>query len=794
MAKICFCMFLIFMTSSCGFMKNDWSSTKGISAIDVPLTSSTQLVYSSTKAALILDSVNSPISHNNKASFLNGFKSVEWSDTSGGLKLADWTDYLISVPGIFPSVNGGFGQYAIDPVSGYLVVFKWVAPRALYIIDTKKNDNPIDDELITTYTPTTTPAMPDTWAGALAYDGVKHLLYFGTYSSGVYVFATKGTGTISDDELLGSYSKASGELNSNAVNSITVDSANDLVYISTNYESSPYVNNGVQIIDRLGTEALADDVSLRLYNQSNLTNFQGNGSNRITLVPELNQILVSNTSAGTFVAVDTKGTRDPNDDTVSYKFDGTSHPALLNHHGSYKNSYDSGSGLLLVESENWADYTKKGIFVVDTKKTAAGADDDFLGVLTSLDLYQVAYNNFSFEYDSVSKDMYLYGYNGLKRYTFNSISNLALNTVKDIPEMNGYSGYKNKLFDQTRRVLYLVGPRGVYAYTPDRLMPSGAYISEAISLASGGFSEVSLMGSSLDSTSLQYRTSVSSTAYVRDDLATSTAADWADVYGWGDSPSTVSASNGVIKLSGLTNNWGYYWLKLNVPPDTFPAGSTVKVKVKYNTSAVAGDVWVYENDWWSDGVTEKLNEWVEVSFRTSQSSLDNVGFYWNCQSGCSGTDNLEIDEVTITSGDGSWSAWSSPVASGSAINVDLSGATYLQYKLNMTSFDRITSPVVSEVNLQGSYATSGEEVYDLSLAGKVPVKFVIAQDVPAGTSILISYSTDGGLSWEQAQFIDNEYVFPATMSMLTSLKVKIQLGTADGRWTPKLQSLVLHAR
>ena len=141
--------------------------------------------------------------------------------------------------------------------------------------------------------------------------------------------------------------------------------------------------------------------------------------------------------------------------------------------------------------------------------------------------------------------------------------------------------------------------------------------------------------------------------------------------------------------------------------------------------------------------------------------------------------------------DGMWSSWSTAVAPGATINIDHSLAAYLQYKVNFTSYDRLTSPLLNQITLKGSYETIAEDIFDLNLNSEKPVKLVANTETPVGTTVEINYSVDGGATWVPTTFSNGEFNFPIETERLSSIKIRVKMTTADVRYSPKLRSLSL---
>jgi hypothetical protein len=352
-----------------------------------------------------------------------------------------------------------------------------------------------------------------------------------------------------------------------------------------------------------------------------------------------------------------------------------------------------------------------------------------------------------------------------------------------------------KHFDQANRTLYLSGMADTFVYTPDRLSKKGEFISLPIPVTANGFSDVQLSGVSTESVKMQFRTS-SSPAYRFERFNSFVAGDWGDVYSWGYPANTVSEAGGIVTLTNFTDaGSGYHWFKLNVPANTFPVGSVVTAKIRFNTSAQDFLFTLVENGWEpGNNSTAITNQWVTLAFKSTGSDLQNVGFMWNCNTPCLTTDTLQVEELVVQAGDSKWSSWSTLVNNGDSINADLSGAAYLQYKAVLTSEDRLTTPVLKSASLSSSFSLFGEGVLVSSFdKAQKPHRILLEVDQPNLTSVALKYSLDNGVSWVYAPIENSTFTFPESTPLTEKVLIKVELATSDQRNSPKVKSVRVEA-
>ena len=243
----------------------------------------------------------------------------------------------------------------------------------LSVINTQGTTDPADDTLAITYNISSTPAIGHDRVFHSWLDSGTNFLHVGTWGGGLSIIDTKGTIDPSDDTLHKSYSTTSTPaIGHNYIENSFIDTANNLLYISAQ-SGSPGCLSVVNMTGNTSFTYKSDGV----YNTTSsstgtlISSAPALGSNSVkhTYLDAANGLLyVShyNSSYGVTV-IDTKGTVDPADDTVSATYGKGTTPAIGGN-GAYYSWLDSGTGLLYAG-------TNGGLSVVNTQGTKDPADD-----------------------------------------------------------------------------------------------------------------------------------------------------------------------------------------------------------------------------------------------------------------------------------------------------------------------------------------------------------------------------------------------------------------------------------
>ena len=250
----------------------------------------------------------------------------------------------------------------------------------LSVIDTQGTADPSDDTLVITYTTSTTPAIGHNRVYHSWLDTGTNRLYVGTWGGGLSIIDTQGTIDPSDDTLHKSYSTASTPaIGHDYIENSFMDSPNNLLYISaqSGYDYQSGTNKGCLSVINLTTDTSFTYKDDGVYDTTNdstgtlISSAPAIGGNCVkhTFLDSANNLLYIshyNSSYGVTV-IDTKGTVDPADDTVSATYGANTTPPIGGN-GAYHSRLDSATGLYYVG-------TNGGFSVIDTQKTKVPADD-----------------------------------------------------------------------------------------------------------------------------------------------------------------------------------------------------------------------------------------------------------------------------------------------------------------------------------------------------------------------------------------------------------------------------------
>lgn len=252
----------------------------------------------------------------------------------------------------------------LDTVTGLLYVSAFGS--GLKVIDTNDTLDMSDDVIVATYSPTSSPAISTSGVYHSYLDQTTDLLYISQNGGGLSVIDTKGTTTQIDDTLLITYrTTSSPSIAGNGVTHSVVDSANNLIYIVS-------FNAGLNVIDTKGTTSVADDERIFTYTSSSTPAITDNNMYHLT-IDSANDLLYLSSRSGVDV-IDRKGTVAPSDDELLVSYNTSSTPAigsssLTNPSWTYSTLLDSDEGMLYLSSPTY------GIAIIDTHLTVDPSDD-----------------------------------------------------------------------------------------------------------------------------------------------------------------------------------------------------------------------------------------------------------------------------------------------------------------------------------------------------------------------------------------------------------------------------------
>lgn len=664
----------------------------------------------------------------------------------------------------------------------------------VYVFDTNGTWNDgTDDTLVAYYGTSSNP-------GTTSYNNLDvslngDILYVGGH--GQEVIDTNGTfDDMSDDVHLGRYS-TNGDVVVPGIDFLDMIIDGNLIYASI-------WMRGLQVIDTKGTDTLADDTVEQLYSTASTPAI---GSNIVNEVLKEGDILYVATHGGGVQAIDTKGTATSTDDTLMVSYSIASTPALQ---GSYiKDILVYDDILFVAEQDGYVE-------LIDMKGTATSSDDELIGTYNESSIADSA-NSGREIFNGVTaitldgNILYLAGYNGGlaidTKGTFRDISDdeVIRKYVQYISPAITSSGSSDiKLEVINGQLLYLLNDSvGVFDTGSNAYQSTGIYISSPQLISSTPSTTLSVEAAldTGENVSLSYRVNIGADAVWFDDFAT-TSSYVGDTYGWGAEFQTVSVTDGILRLSNPDADWGGLAnFDTGYPDDYFPVGSIVTARVRVNSTEEnrSFEDWLFL-DGWEKGSTYYSNtsienlEWQNISL-VADTAFSNVGFepWFSDNEGWNPGDYWEIDWIKITTPDsfGQWDSWTTCDSYELCILDDMSSSTWMQYKLDLSTTNTASSPLVSSVTYRGDYASTGVYVSETETfdRGHKLGTFNVTDSTSASTSIAYEYSTDGGTTWQS--------VTPGTDLSINnpdpvrSFTWRATLTTTDPLYTPSISEVTM---
>jgi hypothetical protein len=600
----------------------------------------------------------------------------------------------------------------------------------LTVIDTLGNANPADDVVVKTYKTDTVPAIAGNDVLGVDLDMQNNLIYVQTHS-GVSVLNTFGTKDPADDVLVGHYrTDTSPAIVNNIVYSAFLD--NELLYVNT--------PSGISVINTYGTVTLDDDTLVTHYSATSMPALCGNGVRYSFLDTERNLLYASVDSCGVSV-INTQGTTDPGDDELVITYNSNSSPSISANY-SWSSVLDTDHNLLYVASHKTD--------VINTQGTIDPSDDELVDQID-------ACSSHSLMYSQDSDVLYTSSYCSIVEVSIRAGRYLVSSEIAGPPHRIGES------------------PTTTLTYTR--------------TLASD------------HTTLLQYRSGDETSVYDNefdDDLTTEFVGDY---YDWGHPFQVAEEIGGTLKLSDPNtrvsdaNSWVDSWIYLGAE---YPADSVITARIRINSdtrlSSSWDDVYIYTNDWW-DAVSGNVtnNEWTIFTL-TAEDPFSYLGFEANWQTDTwAPTDTFEIDYIRIETPDsfGGWNDWSDPCTTTTcAIDPnDLTGNTWIQYKLNLETDNPETTPIVHSVAYTNGYHATGTYMSNNETINRrhQPLTFSADDTTPEGTTITYAYSTDSGSTWYT---LSNPHTFDSSFIPSTFMW-KADLSTDSATQTPSIASAML---
>ena len=707
------------------------------------------------------------------------------------------------------------------------------------VIDTKGTRLPSDDETLITYNESSNPAISAENSQSSFYkhsflDPDTDFLYIVKMWSGpadvggLNVIDTKGTKSVLDDTFVTSYNRSLSTArlsNDEDLVGCGLDSDTKIIYCAGN-DSTRYVS----LIDTKGNKDPNDDVSYQ-YSSLGITETTNGINTLISPVPKLTSLNIAGQTdlhyddnlgvvyVGTYgdglVAIDTNKTATTTDDRAYlYKNDG-----IYETTSSSTGTLISGislpsnviSGVSVSGKYTFIGFYNAGLVVVDNKDTPNPADDTIIATYSTDTSPPLLSNNTAYHSNLYGNLLYVSTYNGVSvidtKGTDSASDDVLVRVynTRTSPSIGEDYVYHSSIADDLLYVSTWGGGLSVINLN-EEYSPEGSYASTFSSTSTTPTSMLSFdkEETANHSVSLQYRTGDSGAVWRNDfddDLTTEYAGDF---YAWGSQFNTVVESEGTMKLSdpapftdGL-DEYLYFWIDTGEVDDYFPIGSKVTARVRVNSDTRVQETWddfMFSDDWWDDNVLDFINnEWQTVSFIANSKAFSKIGFEVDWRTGTwSPTDTFEIDwiQIELPESEGHWNPWSTPCTNPYSCPIDpadLVGNDWLQYKLNLSTTDRTTTPSVHSVTFSDGYESSGTYTSSETVFTKSRNLLTFNADTvtPAGTDIDFSYSLDRGNTWQP---INPGDTFPKGANLAKYFKWKATLTTNSATTTPVINSV-----
>jgi hypothetical protein len=670
---------------------------------------------------------------------------------------------------------------AFDNVNN--LIFFATSDMGVQVINTKGTYDPTDDEIITEYTTTSTPAsVGDDHIFKLEYDSSRHLLYISTWSS-ADVIDTKGNDDPSDDETVASYTEfsspvaldgAEGDYAQMLVHEIIYDDSTDYLWVRTANEG------GLEVIDTKGTPSMADDTYVAKYNIFSVPVSSGNSQSGLAVV---NGIFYEATSfgadAGIFVGNSILGSN-----VGKYTTSSTPGAAPDLPDNAVQDIYYSESENRLYVL-NYYDFT-----IIDTQGTPENIGDDTLvSTFHSTELLK------AFSVDETNDLVYITQDRDIIALETTNLTEVARYNSTTTPYL-GYASIPSEVRINGDQVyvhdcVFSISNTGDY-------YAKGQFTSEPIqfTLSSSKIKwEQTISGD--QSIVSRYRTASDENDFV-DDFLDNVTANVGDFYSYGPSSvfGSVNESGGILTLSDPPDTTNYIWVDTGKADDFYPAGSTVSVRMRVNTSDPDYAIWLFGDDYdtWSKEFTsaDGLDNWVTIRF-TPTDNISKVGIELDTSGSWQAEDSVEIESVTVRNP--IWSSWSTTCSSNTGCDISIPGNhNLLQYQLILNSDSSLAStPTLKSVTLGGVYPESGEftsalidggttvDWSDLTFTGSTPSNTSITFYTRSGDSLV----PDG--TWSSWAGVNS----PISSPNSRYLQYKVVLASTDAYYTPTLESVTL---
>lgn len=640
-----------------------------------------------------------------------------------------------------------------------------------------------DDTLLITYTDTSTPALPNAtfWNNLIkgaVIDTANHLIYVGTWSGGLAVINTYNTVDPTDDTIQVYTSASTGGVIKDEIRTVTLDTDNNLVYVS-----SPY--GGVSVIDTKGTIDILDDTWTIQYTNTSTPPITANEI--VDIIPDATNHLLYIQGNGWLSVINTQGTITPSDDTLVTNYNSTDTPTFVPGDGTLYPNPDPSNNLLYIN-------TNVGLSVINTQGTPYDISDDTVTIRYTSGNSDMVSNDSRFSvFDAASNQIFVVTQG---RVFSISAPNLAYNSsgsyisatknIADIPTET-LSFDTTQTIDHSVALSYRTGTNGGNTDLSESIIPN-AFQGDGIAQGWHG-----------DDSSWSYTLPFDFTFYGITYVA---------------GQSIKIGSNGYICLnSGASCTWSNGFNDTTDGPFVAPFLSDLRTQLNTGDDIYITTGANFVRFRWQ--ATEYGHNANIINFETTIFANGEIQFnYGNQASTLSSTPTIGIskgDGTVFTSstyngntninqlGSSLWtgisfSAWSTPCATSPCpINQSsLIGQSLIQYKIDLTTSTIATTPIVHDVTYSsetGGYITTGTYTSQ-NIAFPINntlISFTSIDTISPSTAISYDYSVDNGITWSSMSY---NYTFPI-QSSATQFKWRANFSTTDSLSAPAIHNITL---
>ena len=584
-----------------------------------------------------------------------------------------------------PAIGSGVVRGSVmDEANGLLYVGMF-SGDGIYVIDTQGTSDASDDTLLRVYNAGSTPAIGTGGITGMDFDSTTGFLWVSVYDDGLYVIDTGNNKIAGDDTIHFLYSTGSTPALSDN-RPYGFHRGSDGLLVVAGYQV------GVTLINTQNTVSAADDVQVAVYSQATApVTISHQRSLDVHYDVTGSAVYVAN--FGGLDVIDLAGTPfTPGDDTLAGTYNTSSSPSI-SWDAAYRLGFDDARGLLIA--------TGSDVVVIDTNSTATMADDTSYVRYTATELGQFGWGGSGVFYDASTTTIY-WGAGGVTSINMNGTATKADDVITVVGEhdmlqpgvqqLPYYSSSLDMIFAPTWSGMMLLNSRNTLTGSYLTAPYYGKGILDNLRVA---FSTTEPSGTSIGFEGRSAKMSF------EDDFGDGITANVTDLYGWGSEFPSITESDGTITFTGIPGGgtWAASWVDTGAPAETYPAGTSVEIRLRTNTDAVDFYVEICIDGYDGDSVwTEDTDgEWKILSM-TTQDSFNSLCVYPYWTSGWLATDYIEIDYIRVTQ-PSDWSAWVPLSQYG-----DISGAfdttdDYVQIKADLTSDTAGKTPSVDKIIL-----------------------------------------------------------------------------------------------